>query len=102
MRRHLSVLFLAAACAATAGADDLVVASGESLTVTDADMASFNAHGTVTVAAGGTLTFNVAGDVDLTCLCTNKGTMVKTGRARAISAYSCPTGSSGLSQRARS
>ena len=40
MRRHLSVLFLAAACAATAGADDLVVASGESLTVTDADMAS--------------------------------------------------------------
>ena len=79
MRRHLTVLFLAAACAATAGADDLVVASGESLTVTDADMASFNAHDTVTVAAGGTLTFNIAGDVDLTCLCTNQGTVVKTG-----------------------
>ena len=102
MKRRLTVLFLAAACVATASADDLVVSSGESLMVTDADMMSFNAHDTVTVAAGGTLTFNLSEDADLTCLCTNKGTMVKTGRARAISAYSCPTGSSGLSRRARS
>ena len=99
MRRHLTVLFLAVACAATAGADDLVVASGESLTVTDADMASFNAHDTVTVAAGGTLTFNIAGDADITCLCTNQGTVVKTGAGALRIASSAVGYSSGTNLR---